>query len=142
MRTGFLALASWFFSLFLLESAFAFSEERADSNFLSGSNDFIEDLFYKITLGGEVKHLRNTKILKWKGQWKVLIVGDIGDKVIEIVDEQMIFLSQMTNIKYIKMARRSEEHTSELQSLMRISYDVFCLKKKRNVINRSTILTY
>src|SRR3546814_8216253 len=27
-------------------------------------------------------------------------------------------------------ARRSEEHTSELQSLMRISYDVFCLKKK------------
>src|SRR3546814_8355883 len=28
--------------------------------------------------------------------------------------------------------RRSEEHTSELQSLMRISYDVFCLKKKNN----------
>src|SRR3546814_1686960 len=28
-------------------------------------------------------------------------------------------------------AQRSEEHTSELQSLMRISYDVFCLKKKR-----------
>src|SRR3546814_1204482 len=29
---------------------------------------------------------------------------------------------------------RSEEHTSELQSLMRISYDVFCMKKK-NVIH-------
>src|SRR3546814_9527599 len=29
---------------------------------------------------------------------------------------------------------RSEEHTSELQSLMRISYDVFCLKKKNNTI--------
>src|SRR3546814_3455577 len=29
------------------------------------------------------------------------------------------------------MARRSEEHTSELQSLMRISYAVFCLKKKK-----------
>src|SRR3546814_4345763 len=28
--------------------------------------------------------------------------------------------------------RRSEEHTSELQSLMRISYAVFCLKKKRH----------
>src|SRR3546814_9302010 len=28
-------------------------------------------------------------------------------------------------------AERSEEHTSELQSLMRISYAVFCLKKKR-----------
>src|SRR3546814_1321795 len=32
---------------------------------------------------------------------------------------------------------RSEEHTSELQSLMRISYAVFCLKKKKNI--RSTI---
>src|SRR3546814_2046897 len=29
-----------------------------------------------------------------------------------------------------KQSRRSEEHTSELQSLMRISYAVFCLKKK------------
>src|SRR3546814_1574443 len=31
---------------------------------------------------------------------------------------------------------RSEEHTSELQSLMRISYAVFCLKKKNNDITR------
>src|SRR3546814_8362910 len=31
---------------------------------------------------------------------------------------------------------RSEEHTSELQSLMRISYAVFCLKKKKNKNNR------
>src|SRR3546814_4732321 len=30
-----------------------------------------------------------------------------------------------------KIAWRSEEHTSELQSLMRISYAVFCLKKKK-----------
>src|SRR3546814_4624416 len=29
------------------------------------------------------------------------------------------------------IAQRSEEHTSELQSLMRISYAVFCLKKKK-----------
>src|SRR3546814_2420135 len=34
--------------------------------------------------------------------------------------------------------RRSEEHTSELQSLMRISYAVFCLKKTNNTI--TTIL--
>src|SRR3546814_3420138 len=33
---------------------------------------------------------------------------------------------------------RSEEHTSELQSLMRISYAVFCLKKKKNT-NRITM---
>src|SRR3546814_5715288 len=36
-------------------------------------------------------------------------------------------------------ARRSEEHTSELQSLMRISYAVFCLKKKtkKNIKNKT-----
>src|SRR3546814_9390603 len=32
----------------------------------------------------------------------------------------------------IEQLRRSEEHTSELQSLMRISYAVFCLKKKKH----------
>src|SRR3546814_6067434 len=32
--------------------------------------------------------------------------------------------------------RRSEEHTSELQSLMRISYAIFCLKKKKQHIER------
>src|SRR3546814_10411935 len=31
-----------------------------------------------------------------------------------------------------RLAERSEEHTSELQSLMRISYAVFCLKKKKH----------
>src|SRR3546814_9723365 len=37
-------------------------------------------------------------------------------------------------------AHRSEEHTSELQSLMRISYAVFCLQKKK--INSTTKPTY
>src|SRR3546814_9808674 len=35
---------------------------------------------------------------------------------------------------------RSEEHTSELQSLMRISYAVFCLKKKTNNKNQQHII--
>src|SRR3546814_2888743 len=34
-----------------------------------------------------------------------------------------------------RVRARSEEHTSELQSLMRISYAVFCLKKKKKVYN-------
>src|SRR3546814_3600001 len=36
---------------------------------------------------------------------------------------------------------RSEEHTSELQSLMRISYAVFCLKKKKNKNTQDTELS-
>src|SRR3546814_5860205 len=35
-------------------------------------------------------------------------------------------------VKQLDQIERSEEHTSELQSLMRISYAVFCLKKKNN----------
>src|SRR3546814_5613616 len=35
----------------------------------------------------------------------------------------------------VTVLRRSEEHTSELQSLMRISYAVFCLKKKKEPNN-------
>src|SRR3546814_6524941 len=38
-----------------------------------------------------------------------------------------------------QVALRSEEHKSELQSLMRISYAVFCLNKKKNpIINKSS----
>src|SRR3546814_5130446 len=37
--------------------------------------------------------------------------------------------------------RRSEEHTSELQSLMRISYAVFCLKKNRNTHIKGPVRT-
>src|SRR3546814_9144033 len=37
---------------------------------------------------------------------------------------------KLTKLTVRPGARRSEEHTSELQSLMRISYAVFCLKKK------------
>src|SRR3546814_5784629 len=52
------------------------------------------------------------------------------------------------NLKQVKPSRatRSEEHTSELQSLMRISYAVFCLKKKKinnkTNLNKTTPNTY
>src|SRR3546814_3446289 len=36
-------------------------------------------------------------------------------------------------VERVKEVCRSEEHTSELQSLMRISYAVFCLKKKKTI---------
>src|SRR3546814_4811931 len=38
----------------------------------------------------------------------------------------------------LEHCRRSEEHTSELQSLMRISYAVFCLKKKKHLHKHTT----
>src|SRR3546814_9554599 len=38
-------------------------------------------------------------------------------------------------VQQVEVDERSEEHTSELQSLMRISYAVFCLKKKKQRTN-------
>src|SRR3546814_10281461 len=43
------------------------------------------------------------------------------------------------NAKGRKLRGRSEEHTSELQSLMRISYAVFCLKKKNQTYKTPNI---
>src|SRR3546814_6322610 len=45
---------------------------------------------------------------------------------------------QRDQLTHFRQYARSEEHTSELQSLMRISYAVFCLKKKKNTNNLNT----
>src|SRR3546814_8040975 len=45
-----------------------------------------------------------------------------------------------TERRYQDGSLRSEEHTSELQSLMRISYAVFCLKKKKRVKHNKNIV--
>src|SRR3546814_10589523 len=42
----------------------------------------------------------------------------------------------LARARSIAAASRSEEHTSELQSLMRISYAVFCLKKKQTTLRQ------
>src|SRR3546814_6459081 len=47
-----------------------------------------------------------------------------------IITIVMIYMSMKKELRRRIDTERSEEHTSELQSLMRISYAVFCLKKK------------
>src|SRR3546814_2362501 len=54
-----------------------------------------------------------------------ILAGDRGDRHLVRTDEGQ-------RIDRRAFDARSEEHTSELQSLMRISYAVFCLKKKKN----------
>src|SRR3546814_6205808 len=47
-----------------------------------------------------------------------------------VLDDQLDFWWELALLVVIMLLGRSEEHTSELQSLMRNSYAVFCLKKK------------
>src|SRR3546814_4237788 len=69
-------------------------------------------------------------------QGEVARTGREGDKAVppaRVLQEQhdRAFLSERSGPRLVHV--RSEEHTSELQSLMRISYAVFCLKKKKNI---------
>src|SRR3546814_10218057 len=50
--------------------------------------------------------------------------------------ERLVGNAHEQTIIGVAQQRRSEEHTSELQSLMRISYAVFCLKKKKTYNDR------
>src|SRR3546814_1534588 len=48
---------------------------------------------------------------------------------LKILDDKVLAAIGQAKVRMVRL--RSEEHTSELQSLMRISYAVFCLKKKK-----------
>src|SRR3546814_3949651 len=54
----------------------------------------------------------------------------VGDRKIDKAGQQIAADAELS-VKGRDHPWRSEEHTSELQSLMRISYAVFCLKKKK-----------
>src|SRR3546814_2110008 len=61
--------------------------------------------------------------------------GDVGERVAVPIDPELSATGGSIMIlgdSEALILARSEEHTSELQSLMRLSYAVFCLKKKKN----------
>src|SRR3546814_1920375 len=72
--------------------------------------------------------------------WSMVIARygetDASGAVAVIGPTRMAYQRTIPRVRYV--ASRSEEHTSELQSLMRISYAVFCLKKKQKETNNST----
>src|SRR3546814_6557213 len=61
--------------------------------------------------------------------WLALSAGDTMERLRAEADRRGL---------YAELTLRSEEHTSELQSLMRISYAVFCLNKKTEQTERAT----
>src|SRR3546814_2510786 len=73
-------------------------------------------------------------------EWPIAADAQAGEPGLRVRDSNGNELADGDNVVVIKdlkvkgssiPLKRSEEHTSELQSLMRISYAVFCLKKKK-----------
>src|SRR3546814_8626406 len=80
------------------------------------------------------------EILQSQGDGLLRAIGndvEVGDVAFVLEDGGDRFLDLRRRRRHLlfagglRVANRSEEHTSELQSLMRISYAVFCLKKKQ-----------
>src|SRR3546814_7262501 len=94
------------------------------------------------SLYGEVRRPKP----EWMGTFDVVLIDlqDLGCRIYTFITTLLYMLE--AGAKHGKSVwvldrpnPRSEEHTSELQSLMRISYAVFCLKKKKK---RKTPQTY
>src|SRR3546814_2952625 len=84
---------------------------------------------FRSLVGGHVRedeahHLRRVEVL-----------GDLDRVLLRHADPLRVRAPDRQGADSVSLAR-SEEHTSELQSLMRISYAVFCLKKKKHTRNK------
>src|SRR3546814_6248411 len=77
---------------------------------------------------------RSSAVVKLK--FKNLLTGSGSESVVKADEKFDIVVLDKKECTYSYF--RSEEHTSELQSLMRISYAVFCLKKKKNKKQNNT----
>src|SRR3546814_10223400 len=88
-----------------------------------------DTLFPYTTLFRSKKHLRAQEIAR-ENRLPCIYLVDSGGANLPTWDEVFPDKEHFGRIFY-NQETRSEEHTSELQSLMRISYAVFCLKKKK-----------
>src|SRR3546814_1473471 len=91
----------------------------------AASEDTLEG--FQDAFSARIQALAATHNLLAETSWADLVLRDLA------VGELAPFVSPGSNRIHLENLNiRSEEHTSELQSLMRISYAVFCLKKKTN----------
>src|SRR3546814_10083531 len=65
--------------------------------------------------------------------WRGLVFINLDPDAAPLAEFMAPALTYTQGFPLEDLVLRSEEHTSELQSLMRISYAVFCLKKKNNI---------
>src|SRR3546814_2886307 len=96
---------------------------------------FLADPF--LNIAGQVSRLRRAGVTS-VANLPTVEQQDV-DFAQQLADVGLDFTREVDHLGRFRRAgfNRSEEHTSELQSLMRISYAVFCLKKKNTVPHQS-----
>src|SRR3546814_7611175 len=81
---------------------------------------------------------KDGKITNWRGRAEILLESTdfaAASELAASVSDRMPVANLSFSVSPQERAKRSEAHTSELQSLMRISYAVFCLKQKTEQTN-------
>src|SRR3546814_11281251 len=95
------------------------------------------DVFFFLMIRLPPRSTRTDTLFPYTTLFRSIVRAHFRPEFLNRLDEVILFhrlgASHMAPI--VDFQVRSEEHTSELQSLMRISYAVFCLKKKKYTNN-------
>src|SRR3546814_6762818 len=105
--------------------------KKAQAAMASGAVDD-KILIHMDAMIGSMTHKERDKPALINAKRKIRIAKGSGTTVQEVNKLLKMHLEMSNAMKKIRKMGRSEEHTSELQSLMRNSYAVFCLKTKNN----------
>src|SRR3546814_6117321 len=100
---------------------------RPDTPFPTVRSSDLFDWFRSRMLGGRTNHWGRISLRFSQKDFKHKSIGGLGDDWPIGYNDVKPYYDKVDRL----IGVRSEEHTSELQSLMRISYAVFCLKKKK-----------
>src|SRR3546814_2311532 len=82
---------------------------------------------------------RNAMDRRWAAGAPAVRLANMGAQPGGSITTRKVTRAEMNSSAMAAALDRSEEHTSELQSLMRISYAVFCLKKKKTEVTITQI---
>src|SRR3546814_2024823 len=85
--------------------------------YFASKNALIERVYQEVFIG------------RWNPYWEIVISNRNVPLQERLVNVYQALAQTVLNYDWVRLFMRSEEHTSELQSLMRTSYAVFCLKK-------------